>query len=74
MGERIGSIPHSGLNILTRKTGKGAEQISVSRPLAQFAKDEFNRATFDPIQATGLRLQVKLKPGYSGGILEWKVQ
>ena len=32
MGERVGSVPYCGLNILTRKTGKGAEQISVSRP------------------------------------------
>src|SRR5439155_21762283 len=43
VGERVGGVPYCGLNILTRKTGKGAEQISVSRPLAQFAKDKFNR-------------------------------
>jgi len=35
--------------------------------------DTYNRVDFKPVQTTGLRLEVRLKPGVSGGILEWKV-
>jgi hypothetical protein len=35
--------------------------------------DRFNRVTFTPVQTTALRLEVKLQPNFSGGILEWKV-
>lgn len=37
------------------------------------AKDGFNRATFDPVTASALRMEVQLQPDYSGGILEWRV-
>jgi hypothetical protein len=36
--------------------------------------DAYNRATFDPIETTGLRLDVVLQPEFSGGMLEWKVE
>jgi hypothetical protein len=29
-------------------------------------------STFEPVETTGLRLQVQLQPGKSGGILEWR--
>jgi hypothetical protein len=35
--------------------------------------DVFNRVDFKPVQTTALRLEVQLKPEFSGGILEWKV-
>jgi hypothetical protein len=35
--------------------------------------DTYNRATFKPVTTTGLRIEVQLKPDFSGGILEWKV-
>ncbi|MGA2617710.1 MAG: beta-L-arabinofuranosidase domain-containing protein [Thermoguttaceae bacterium] len=35
--------------------------------------DRFNRTTFRPITAAGLRIVVELKPNFSGGILEWRV-
>jgi hypothetical protein len=35
--------------------------------------DQFNRATFRSVQTHGLRLEVQLQPGRSGGILQWKV-
>jgi uncharacterized protein len=38
------------------------------------AKDQFNRTTFDPVTTTGLRIEAQLKPGFSSGILEWKIQ
>jgi hypothetical protein len=37
------------------------------------AKDRFNEVTFDPVQTGALRLEVELQPGFSGGILEWRV-
>ena len=36
-------------------------------------KDQFNRVTFDTVETARLRLEVQLKPGFSGGILEWRV-
>jgi hypothetical protein len=35
--------------------------------------DVFNRVTFSPVEAAALRVEAQLQPGYSGGILEWKV-
>jgi len=37
-------------------------------------KDRFNRLAFEPVRAEGLRIEVQLQPGFSGGILEWKVR
>jgi len=34
--------------------------------------DAYNRVTFEPVQTTALRIEARLKPGFSGGILEWK--
>jgi hypothetical protein len=35
--------------------------------------DTYNRVEFSPVRTTGLRLEAQLKPSFSGGILEWKV-
>jgi uncharacterized protein len=35
------------------------------------ALDRFNKVSFEPVRARELKLEVKLKPGFSGGILEW---
>jgi hypothetical protein len=37
------------------------------------APDKFNKVTFRTINTTGLRLEVQLQNGASGGILEWRV-
>ena len=37
-------------------------------------KDRYNRLTFDPVETDGLRIAIKLREGYSGGILEWRVE
>lgn len=37
-------------------------------------KDRFNRLEFEPVETTRVRLYVKLRHGYSGGILEWRVE
>jgi DUF1680 family protein len=36
-------------------------------------KDRYNRVDFEPTEADALRIEVKLQPGFSGGILEWRV-
>ncbi len=36
-------------------------------------KDGFNRVEFPKISTTALRLEVELQEGYSGGILEWRL-
>ena len=38
------------------------------------AKDTFNRVTFDPVETSALRVQVRLQPDFSGGVLEWRVE
>jgi hypothetical protein len=36
-------------------------------------KDKFNKVTFEPVTTAELRIEVKLQPDFSGGILEWRV-
>jgi hypothetical protein len=36
-------------------------------------KDKFNRATFEPVTTTAIRLEVQLQENFSGGILEWRL-
>lgn len=36
-------------------------------------RDRYNRVEFDPIKTVALRLEVELREGYSGGILEWRI-
>ena len=37
-------------------------------------KDGWNRVEFPAVETSSLRLEVQLQDGYSGGILEWKIQ
>lgn len=36
--------------------------------------DQFNHVTFKPIKTSALRIEVKLKSGWSGGICQWEVE
>jgi DUF1680 family protein len=36
--------------------------------------NRYNRVTFTPVETKALRLEVELKPNWSSGILEWKVE
>jgi hypothetical protein len=36
--------------------------------------DKYNAVAFEPVETTGVRLQVQLRPDYSGGILEWRTE
>jgi len=35
--------------------------------------DQFNKVSFQPVQTTSIRLTAQLRPEYSAGILEWRV-
>jgi hypothetical protein len=35
-------------------------------------KDKFNRVTFEPVVTTKLRIEMRLRQGFSVGILEWR--
>ena len=36
--------------------------------------DRFNRVTFEAVETTAIRVEVKLQPEWSGGILEWQLE
>ena len=36
--------------------------------------NRYNAVSFEPVETTGLRLEARLQPDYSGGILEWRVE
>jgi len=57
---------------LLYKDGKQWKEISNAGSY-DLEKDKFNNVRFDPVQTTSLRLEVQLQPGFSGGILEWRV-
>ncbi len=38
------------------------------------ARDRFNSVAFKPVKTDAVRLEAKLRPNYSGGILEWTVE
>jgi len=35
--------------------------------------DKYNNVSFKEVETTGLRIEAQLRPGFSAGILEWKV-
>ena len=37
-------------------------------------KDRYDTAGFAPVKAQAVRLVVKLRKGFSGGVLEWKLR
>lgn len=37
-------------------------------------KDRYNRVRFKPVTTDGLRIELTLQDGFSGGVLEWKVK
>jgi hypothetical protein len=48
------------------KPVEGADEFGVS-------KDAWNRVKFPAIETSTLKIEVQLPPGFSGGILEWRV-
>jgi hypothetical protein len=53
---------------------QGAQWMPVAQPTEYGTRaDAYNRVSFRPIETTALRIQVQLQPGFSSGILEWKI-
>ena len=55
------------------KPTRGSRSRSIGEPPG-VKKDKFNTLTFKPVAADALRLEAKLRDGYSAGILEWRVK
>jgi hypothetical protein len=36
-------------------------------------RDKYNKITFKPVKTDGLRLEVKMRPGWSAGLQQWTV-
>jgi DUF1680 family protein len=58
---------------LLYRTADGWKQVTGSDAYGTEI-DRFNWVTFDPVESQSLRLEVQLQPGWSGGILEWRVE
>ena len=59
---------------LTYLAGDGTWQPVPGRPEFGTAADAFNTARFDAVTTTGLRVEARLRPGQSAGILQWRVR
>jgi len=53
--------------------GKEWKPVATRTPCGT-ARDRYNVVGFEPVETAGLRIEVQLEPGFSGGILEWKVE
>jgi hypothetical protein len=53
----------------------GQEWQEAAEPsAAPVMADKWNSLTFRPVEATALRIEAQLRPGFSGGILGWTVK
>jgi len=64
-------VPESWRLRYKSKDGKWKEVPNAS---GYGVENGYNRVTFDPVDANGLRIDVKLQPGFSVGIVEWRVE
>ncbi len=58
---------------LLYKAGDGWKPVEGASAFGT-ALDKPNRVTFDAVETTALRIEVDLKPEFSGGVLQWKVE
>lgn len=52
--------------------GKGWQSVAGAGEYG-VRKDQVNRVTFQTVETTRLRLEAELRPGFSGGLLRWRV-
>jgi hypothetical protein len=57
---------------LLSRNGRSWKPVA-ARSEAGVNQDRYNSLFFEPVETTALKLEVKLQPSYSGGILEWVV-
>jgi hypothetical protein len=70
-GQGACRIPES-WHVLYRKDGKWQAAHEPGSLKAELNK--FNRAELAPVTTDALRVEVQLQDGYSGGVLEWRVE
>ena len=59
---------------LLYREGKEWKEVKLAAGSAYgTAKDTFNKIAFEPVTTAELRLEVRLQPNVSGGILEWRI-
>jgi hypothetical protein len=71
---RIGAhcrVPQS-WRVLYLDNGDWREAVHRSPYAAEL--DRYNRVELEPVKTTALRIEVQLQEGWSGGILEWRVE
>jgi uncharacterized protein len=54
------------------RDGEGWKPVEAQGPYS-VVKDAFSRVAFAPVETSGLRLEVTLRPELSAGLLEWRV-
>jgi len=59
---------------LTRHLAISCGQPGVGTSEYGTKRDQYNKVTFDPIETTGLRIELEMQPKFSSGILEWRVE
>jgi DUF1680 family protein len=58
---------------LLYKDGDNWKQVPATSPYG-VEKDRYNRITFQPVNTSGLRLEITMQPKWSAGIQKWKVK
>ncbi len=58
---------------LLYKHGEEWKLVEATSPYAT-EPNAFNRVTFTPVETPALRIEAQLKPEWSGGMLEWRVE
>ncbi len=59
--------------LLFRKPDGSWEPVRALRKRVRHEVDVANAVEFEPIETTALRIEAKLRPGLSAGILQWQV-
>lgn len=57
---------------LLYKDGDDGRPVQSTSPCG-VEKDRFNVVTFEPVTTRALRVEARLRPEFSGGVLEWRL-
>ena len=55
------------------KSGDGWAGVEAAGP-CWTAEDRYNEVRFKPVFTGAIRIRARLQPGFSGGIVEWKIE
>jgi len=59
--------------LLYQDSGGNWQAVRAKGPFG-VERNQFNAVEFEPVEATGLRLEAQLQKDFSGGILEWRAE